>query len=202
MRDVLLDADAFRFLRGLGLLDEVLVALRADRAVVMTEYVARHELSALAGDVARLEAAGQVTVERVLARSAAGRRYREFQRVADKGEAESIAWALERPPRSRPLFISRDAGARRFAAEQRVPHTDVFGVMVEAVLAGRLTRDRAASAVEVWEDKTQQLGRPADYETFDRTFAVRESERARWSDSADGREDESGEQPPDSRELG
>lgn len=184
MRDVLLDADAFRFLRGLGLLDEVLTALRRECDVVMTGYVARHELSALAADLARLEAAGLLRVESVLARSAAGRRYRDFQREADKGEAEAIAWALERAAEERPLFVSRDAGARRFAGEQRVPHTDVFGVIVEAVLLGGLSRERAASAVEVWDDKTQQLGRPADYESFERTFDVRVSERARWSDNA------------------
>lgn len=181
MRDLLIDADAFRFLRGLGLLDEVFAALRPDRCLVITEYVARHELSTLAGEVERLERAGYLVVERVGVRSPAGRRYKEFQREADKGEAEAVAWALEAPAASRAVFVSRDEGARRFAAAQRVPNTDVMGVVVEAVLAGRLSRERAQAALTVWDDKNQQLGRPADYAGFDATFAKREAERCAWA---------------------
>ena len=195
MRDVLIDADAFRFLRGLGLLDEVALALRKDRGGFMTEYVARHELSALAPDVARLEAAGALTVAAVAVRTPAGQRYRDFKRVADKGEAEAIAWALERPPPSRPLFVSRDAGARRFAGEQRVPHTDVLGVLVEVVLGGHVTRERVERAVAVWDDKSQQLGRPADYVGFDATFAAREQERLAWTLEEYDAESEPGDEP-------
>jgi predicted nucleic acid-binding protein len=146
VRDLLIDADAFRFLRALGLLDEVFSALRPDRRVLLTEYIARHELSVLSRDLDRLVSEGFVQVERVGIKTPAGRRYREFQREADKGEAEAIAWALDAPSPSRPVFVSRDAGARRFAAAQGVASTDVMGVVVEAVLTGRLLRTRAEEA--------------------------------------------------------
>lgn len=181
MRDILLDADAFRILHGLKLLDEVLIALRPDRRLVMTGYVARHELSLLGREVERFEKAQTVRIEDVRRDSDAGRRYRVFQREADKGEAEAIAWALDAGPQARPLFVSRDAGARRFAKEHGVPETDVMGLVVEAVLTGRLTRERAAEALAVWDDRDQQLGRPSDYAGFEATFAVRERERLAWT---------------------
>lgn len=181
MRDVLLDADAFRILHGLKLLDPVLSALQADRRLFMTGYVARHELSLLSQEVERLEATGVLRVEDVRRGTEAGNRYRAFQREADKGEAEAIAWALDRAPEERPLFVSRDAGARRFARQQRVPETDVMGLVVEAVLSGRLLRAAAESALVVWDDPNQQLGRPVDYEGFDATFAKRERERLAWT---------------------
>jgi predicted nucleic acid-binding protein len=181
MRDILIDADAFRILHGLKLLDEVLVALHADRRVVLTGYVARHELALLGREVERLEKAGVIVIVDVRRDSDAGRRYRIFQRETDKGEAEAIAWALDVPDDVRPLFVSRDAGARRFARAQGVPETDVMGAIVEAVHAGRLPRERAQVALAVWEDKDQQIGRPSDYAGFDATFAARESERLVWS---------------------
>ena len=185
MRDLLIDADAFRFLRALWLLDEVFSALRPDRRVLLTEYIARHELSVLSRDLDRLVSEGFVQVERVGIKTPAGRRYREFQREADKGEAEAIAWALDAPSPSRPVFVSRDAGARRFAAAQGVASTDVMGVVVEAVLTGRLLRTRAEEALAVWDDRSQQVGRPEDYDSFEATFQRRIAERRAWTPTAE-----------------
>jgi len=181
VRAILLDADAFRCLHGLRLLDATLEALRPDRATFMTEYIARHELNLLDTEVTRLETSGAITVVPVMRNSEAGRRYREFQRRADKGEAEAIAWALDQPRASRALFVSRDDGARRLAMEERVPHTDVMGLLVEAALTGRLERSMLREALAIWDDRGQQLCRPADYEDFDRTFAKREQQRLTWA---------------------
>ena len=183
MRAILLDADAFRCLHGLRLLDATLHALRPDRATFMTEYIARHELNLLDAEVTRLEAVGAVTIVPVMRSSEAGRRYRDLQRGADKEEAEAIAWALDEPRASRALFVSRDDGARRLATEERVPNTDVMGLLVEAALTGRLERTTLREALAIWDDRGQQLCRPADYEDFDRTFAKREQQRLTWATS-------------------
>ncbi|MDO9018072.1 MAG: hypothetical protein Q8S73_10215 [Deltaproteobacteria bacterium] len=183
MRAILLDADAFRCLHGLRLLDATLRALRPDRATFMTEYIARHELNLLDAEVTRLEAVGAVTIVPVMRSSEAGRRYRDLQRRADKREAEAIAWALDEPRASRALFVSRDDGARRLATEERVPNTDVMGLLVEAALTGRLERTTLREALAIWDDRGQQLCRPADYEDFDRTFAKREQQRLTWATS-------------------
>ena len=124
MRKVLLDSDAFRCLHGLRLLEAVCAALAP---ITLTEYVARHELSLLQRDVARLEAGSVIRIEPLLKGSEAAQRYRAFlrspekgERAPDKGEAEAIAWALGEPPATRPLFVTRDDGARRFAERSKV----------------------------------------------------------------------------------
>lgn len=181
-RDVLLDADTFRILHGLKPLTPVLSASRADRQIVMTGYVARHALSRLRSEVEHLQTTGILRIEDVRRGTEAGERYRAFQRETDKGEAEAIAWALDRVPEQRPLFVSRDARARQFARQHRVPETDVMGLVVEAVLSGRLSRTEAKEALGVWDDPNQQLGRPKNYSSFEATFEAREQERLVWMD--------------------
>ena len=99
-----------------------------------------------------------------------------------KGKAEAIAWALDAPPATCPLFVTRDDGARRFADRNRVPVTDVMGVVVEACIVGGLDRDAAAQALSIWDDRGQQLCRPSDYAGFDATFAERVAARAAYCD--------------------
>lgn len=190
MRPVLFDSDAFRCLHGLRLLDVVCTALVRRTSIVLADYVAHHELNLLQRDVERLERAGTLRIERLLKGTEAVKRYREFQRQParggrppDKGEAEAIAWALDTPPYSRALFVTRDDGARRFANEQGVPVTDVMGIVVEACIACELDRSVAAQALSVWDDRGQQLCRPADYAGFEGTFAVRALQRATWCDA-------------------
>jgi predicted nucleic acid-binding protein len=185
VRPVLFDSDAFRCLHGLRLLDAVCAALAPHTTIALTEYVARHELNLLAREVDRLEKAHTIRVQPLLEGTPAAQRYRAFQRVPergerlpDKGEAEAVAWALDESHPTRPLFVTRDEGARRFAHRNEVPVTDVMGIVVEACLAGGLDRDAAAQALAVWDDRGQQLCRPADYAGFEATFAARVATRA------------------------
>jgi predicted nucleic acid-binding protein len=187
MRPVLFDSDAFRCLHGLRLLDVVCAALAQRTSIVLTEYVAHHELNLLQRDVERLERAGTLRIERLLKGTEAATRYRVFQRPParggrppDKGEAEAIAWALDALPPGRALFVTRDDGARRFASEHGVPVTDVMGIVVEACIACGFDRGAAAQALSVWDDREQQLCRPSDYVGFEGTFAVRELQRVTW----------------------
>ncbi|MBX3183448.1 MAG: hypothetical protein KIT72_03220 [Polyangiaceae bacterium] len=177
----MLDADAFRCLHGLKLLDLVLSALARMTSVSVTEYIARHELNLLSREIGRLESSGLLRVEIVIAGSAAGKRFREFRRVADKGEAEAIAWALDFASEERPLFVTRDKGATRFAQEQRVPVTDVLGAIVEACELGELAPEVARQALVVWDDPQVQLCRPAQYTGLDAEWARRVSSRAAWA---------------------
>jgi predicted nucleic acid-binding protein len=187
VRRVLFDSDAFRCLHGLRLLDGVCAALAQHTRIVLTEYVARHELNLLQREIDRLERSCTIEIVQLVKGTEAARRYREFQRATakgerppDKGEAEAVAWALEDPPETRAIFVTRDEGATRFARLKGVPVVDVMGIVVEACIVGALDRAAAAQALAVWDDHGQQLCRPADYAGFDRTFAAREHERTRW----------------------
>lgn len=182
MRPVLLDSDAFRCLHGLRLLDSVCAALAPHTRITLTGYIAKHELNLLQREVDRLSRTGMVHLQDVIRGTEAFRRYREFQRACDKGEAEAIAFALDEPRPTRALFITRDDGARRFAEQKSVPVTDVMGLVVEACLVGGLDRSVAAQALSVWDDRGQQLCRPADYDGFDKTFSAREIRRLEWCD--------------------
>ena len=160
------------------------VALAQHTKIVLTEYVARHELNLLQREIDRLERSRVIEIVRLLKGTEAAKRFREFQRPAtkgerppDKGEAEAIAWALDEPPATRAIFVTRDEGATRFARQMGVPVVDVMGIVVEACLVGGLDRAAAAQALSVWDDRGQQLCRPVDYEGFDQTFAARERER-------------------------
>jgi predicted nucleic acid-binding protein len=189
MRPVLFDSDAFRCLHGLGLLDAVCAALTPHTRIVLTEYVARHELNLMQREIEHLERSRAIRVERLLKGTEAAERYRAFLRAPtrgerpDKGEAEAIAWALGERPAARALFVTRDDGARRFAEQSDMPVTDVMGIVVEACLVGALDRSVAVRALSVWDDRTQQRCRPADYAGFDATFAARERQRVAWCDA-------------------
>ena len=169
MRPLLLDADAFRCLRDLGLLRMLLRGLAATHGAHITEYIARHELTQLQADVTSLESASLLSVHPLVKGSSAQVRYRQFQkdRLADKGECEAVAWALDAPPASRPVFITRDRGATAFARAQGVPVTDVLGLAVEALRRALIDRETLRSALACWEDPQIQICRPAGYRTFD-----------------------------------
>lgn len=186
VRALLLDADAFRFLRSLDLLP-VLADLAARTPINITEYVARHELAPIAVDVSRLESAGALTVQRLEKGTPEQIRYREYQRAAragrfdrrvDKGECEAIAWAMERSAAHRPVFVTCDAGARWLALHEGVRTTDVLGVGVLAVREGVLARERLADHLSPWDSPAQQVGRPAGYASFEAAFQRRFVEEA------------------------
>lgn len=174
MRPLLLDADAFLCLRKLGLLSLVCSAASRTEFLLVSGYVARTELSSVATQVSAMEASGCLEVQDVLVRTPAASRWKDFRRKGiHKGEAEAIAFALDADRHTRPVFISADNRAREAAAECRVPATDVMGFVVIAVGRGWLSRSDAENALSIWDDPAQEICRPRDYESFDRTFQRR-----------------------------
>lgn len=184
MRRPLLDADVFRCLRDLNLLD-ALAATLAPPGLLMTEYVARHELSLVDSDVRRLEAAGALEVARLLKGTPEVQRYRSLQREADKGEAECVAWALGVEAASRPVFITRDGGAERFARSKGVPVTDLLGLVAAAIRHAGLPEDTAREHLAVWHAPAIQLCRPRDYPGLDAALAERHASEATLFDIDD-----------------
>lgn len=173
MKRYLIDADAFLHLRKLGLLD-LYFAGPGVLPVILAGRVAEYELSSIAQFVTGLRAAGRVEVEHVRAASEAMQRFKALrQQGADRGEAEAIAWAMGLPVAERPLFISVDRKARQFADQNGVPAADLMDLMVDWVERGLVRREDVEQALLPWEDKTRQLGRPADYTTFDETYRRR-----------------------------
>ena len=169
MRPLLLDADAFRCLRDLGLLRPLLEGFAPPPGVHLTEYIARHELTQRQADVASRESAALLSGHPLGEGASAQVRYRQFQkdRLADKGECEGIAWALDAPPAGRPVFITRDRGATLFARSQGVPVTDVLGLAVEALRRNLTDRETLRSSLARWDDPQIQICRPAGYRSFD-----------------------------------
>lgn len=168
-----LDADVVLCLRALDVDRAWIAAAAGDGPVVLCSFIARHELSTIASDVATLEGDGLVEVHAVEIRSPAGRRWRELVRSGvHKGEAEAIAWCAESPAMD-PLFVSIDGGARREATRQRIVAADLMGFAVELVERQRLDRADVERVLSIWDDRSQQLGRPADYTTFADTYGRR-----------------------------
>jgi hypothetical protein len=114
---LVLDSDAFRFLRDLSLLEPICEAFRThELPVVLTEYVARHELAVLDDVVRALEKSARLAVESLPAKSPASDRYRRLKKAgADRGEAEAIAWMCEIADTPQVLFVTRDKGATKLA---------------------------------------------------------------------------------------
>lgn len=181
MRPVLIDCDAFICLRGLGLVEHVVRALAGVREVALTEYVARHELSDLDRLVRLLEGQGKLVVHAVTKGQPPFATWKELRGEGhDKGEAESIAWALH--VSTIPLFVTRDGPATRLAIARRVPVTDVLGIVVEACEVGGFDREAARSALAIWDDKGQQRCRPHPYPGFDAAFEERVRQREAWAE--------------------
>jgi len=173
----LFDADALICLRSLALVERLCSSERFPRPAVITQYVARHELSAIDGQIRELEAAGLVRVESILAKDPDFRRLR--QGGVDKGEAEAISWAMAQPPERRPAFISLDRKGRATARENGVSAGDVMDLLVDLIEQSVLTTEEARERVAPWDDRRQQRGRPSDFKTFDEMLDRRRLNR--WS---------------------
>lgn len=171
----LLDADAFICLRALKILDWLRLAAASQGTVVITEYVALHELSTLSADIDELKACGALRIEQVLRRQEHFRRL--IQSGADKGEAEAVAWAITQNPG--PVFISIDRAARRLARENKVRSGDIMDLLVDMIDLGIVAMNDVRERMYPWNDRRQQMGRPVDFTTFDDTFQRRLA--ARWS---------------------
>ena len=178
MRAILLDADAFINLRKLSIGRTSLLVIflqrakQQGRAVYLTQYVAEHDLSDLQTEIAFFKSKGLLIIEKVLSSDTT---YRRLRRLIDKGEAEAIAWSVKRDRSERPLFVARDKGALTCASNNKVPSTDLMGLIVELIQSELLTKKEAKEAVELWSDPGQQIGKPRDYKTFEATFAKRRS---------------------------
>jgi len=175
---LLLDADAFLCLRSNSLLD---LLLAAKVPLVMTGYVARHELASLQASIQEMERRSSLKVEDVRAKTPEFIRYRQFLREgAHKGEAESVAWAVEKTTRdTRPVFVSLDGGARKLAASNGMVSLDVFDLMVLAVREGLCTAEEVRTRLAAWDDDPHGFCRPPDFTSFDETWRKRARSQGR-----------------------
>ena len=161
------DADAFLAARSLDLLED-LCALSAAQAVdlVLTGYVARHELSDLAREWGLLAAAMQLRVVPIGTDSPAGQRFRHWlkmrPRPADKGELEIVAWALEEQ-RDDLTFVSCDRGALAFAASQGLRATDLLGLVCTLVERRLIELQPAKRRLLPWDETFTGRCRPKGY---------------------------------------
>lgn len=180
---LVLDSDAFRFLRDLSLLEAVCGAFRSHKLpVIVTEYVARHELALLDDLVRAMERTGQITVASLPAKSPASDRYRALKKTgADRGEAEAIAWICEIADTSQVLFVTRDKGAMRLAEDSGVSVADVLGILIEAIDVAGLDADTVRTALVRWDDPAQQVGKPNPWPGFVEAAKRHRTAPPRWA---------------------
>ncbi len=95
---------------------------------------------------------------------------------ADKGEAESIAWATTNCPKKIDVFVSNDKQARRLAAQRKFRAVDVFDMAVLLVHHEEVSLDDVRAKLVVWDDLANAFCRPRDYTTFDETWSRRDPE--------------------------
>jgi len=169
-----LDCCAWHCLRGLKIearsLLQCLFESQADvLPLALTEFVARNELSPVLAEIQAEERRARVAIHSVSRRDP---NYKRLVALTDKGEAEMITWLLTLRKINRPLFVSRDAGARRAARAEGLFQTDVLGLIVDMLVIGCITEAEAAVALSIWDDKSQQQCRPADWAGLE-TIAAR-----------------------------
>lgn len=108
--------------------------------------------------------AGRIELHEVTAKTEAWARWRTLRREGvDKGEAEAIAWALGEPEARRPMFVSIDGGARGRAERAKLDAVDLGDLAASVVAVGVLTEAAVAGKLAVWDDSTQELGRPKNW---------------------------------------
>jgi predicted nucleic acid-binding protein len=170
-----IDSCAWHCLRGLktddskNLLTHLFGANESFLPVALTEYVARHELNQILDEILRAVGAGHVAIQRIERRDP---NWKRLSRSCDKGEAEVMTWLLSLG-RDVPLFVTRDDRARRTALAEGLPATDVLGLVVDMLAIGCLQTHEAQAALSIWDDKSKQICRPADWEGFS-TFEARQ----------------------------
>jgi len=113
VKPILFDADTFLCVRKLSLLRLLYTVPASEGGWIMTEYVARHELSTIFTELVTFIQEGRLHIEAVAVRGTpAAKMFKKLRRKVHKGEAEAISWAASLPVAERPLFMSNDAGAR------------------------------------------------------------------------------------------
>lgn len=171
------DCDAWHFAHKLRTSERSLLqaALQHDECspIVLTEYVQKHELCNYAETIDRYVRECTVVTERLSAQNHDFKRLR--QQGVDKGEAEIIAWLLTLRKSDRLLLVLRDVRATAAARAEKLGCTDLLGLAIDMFKMGAITESEARTVLSVWDDKTQQLGRPRDWDEFDRTWARRQA---------------------------
>jgi len=149
-----------------------------DVSIVLAGYVAYHELNDLQGELRELQTSGAVIVHDVKARTPAYRLFRELQNEgADKGEAESIAWANGLTKGTRPLFVSQDIHARRLARKNGLETVDMFDMAVHLCDSGLVAKSEVKSLLASWDDNPHLACQPSDFSRFDETWSKHLSAR-------------------------
>lgn len=165
--DLALDADAFHFLRKLGLLADLLALARAQPAKIVlhtTAYVARHELNSLSAEIDALEREGVLQIHRVATGTPTFRLFRALQQDYDKGESELGAWiATERPD---VILVSCDAEVPRMAKKLKFRALDLGQLAVVLVEDGLMSQPDMEDRLRPWENPHVGLGRPAWWTTL------------------------------------
>jgi len=168
---LLIDADAYLCLRKWGLL-KVLLRMPGEVSIVLAGYVAHHELNDLQSELGEFQESGAVLVQDVKARTPAYRLFRELQnKGADKGEAESIAWANGLPKGSRPLFVSQDVHARQLARGNGLEAVDMFDLAIHLHEFGLVEKSEVQSLLASWDDNPHLACQPSDFIKFDETWS-------------------------------
>jgi len=168
---LLIDADAFLCLREWRFL-ELLRCLTARVSLVLTGYVARHELKDVQNELTELQNCNLLTVQDVKARTPAFLRFRQFQKDgADKGEAESIAWAVGLPSdTAKPVFVSQDRRARELATRNRLDAVDMFDLLILLNEHGLIEKGEVESRLASWDDDSHLACQPGDFTKFEATW--------------------------------
>ena len=171
MRPCLVDADAFQHLRTLSFLGAIRALPAPKPALLFTDYVARHELSALGVLIDELVHEG--TAQIVSHRPTRPSLYFDLlKKGVDKGEASSIAWLKADATRAHP-FVTCDRRAGDEVRAQGLIAWDIFELVVELLVAGDVLTTEAEARLGPWGDPRQQLGRPKDWTGFAATLAAR-----------------------------
>lgn len=179
MARYLIDSDAWLALRKLSVLELMTGADTLSGPLLMGEYAARHELSSISGELSVLEQQNLLYVCCVHEKTKKQHIRNLIKEGTDKGEAEAVVWSLAQDVELRPYFISIDRKARWIAREKGLTAGDIFDLIVDLVDEHVLDIDKVQLRLLVWEDRSQQLGRPADFTNFREMLHKRR--HCRWS---------------------
>ncbi len=169
---LVLDADAFNFLRKLGLLDDLIALARLKPPKLTlhtTRYVARFELQSLQSLVEELEKDGTLKVAQLAASSPAFKLFRELLERYDKGESELAAWAAKNAPTA--IIVSCDKAVPKLGKELHLQTLDIGELVVVLVKDGLLSEATAVERLRPWENPHTGIGRPTWWKSLKEALA-------------------------------
>jgi DNA-binding PadR family transcriptional regulator len=159
--DLALDADAFNFLRTLGLLNDLTILAGAKPpklALYTTWYVAKHELSSLSSEIDQLEKQGLLGIRRVETGTAAFKLFRKLQQDFDKGESELGAWIATSCPNA--VLASCDLQVPRMAKQLGFKSLDLGDLAIVLVKDSLVPEATVAQRLRPWANPHVGQGRP------------------------------------------